>query len=82
MDPLIYAPVAIALIVAFLYISNKTWPKNNWFGIVPMPKCQRCGTPKPRFPFIKPTLKEYVTGGWHCRKCGAHVDKNGRPAAS
>jgi hypothetical protein len=79
MDTLGYVLLAVVLVVTFVYISHRTWPKKNYFGIVPMPLCQRCGTPKPRFPFIKPTFKEYVTGGWRCRKCGAHLDKNGRP---
>jgi hypothetical protein len=79
----VYVLLAVALVVGFIVFSHRTWRKNNWWGTDPnWPACQRCHTPKPKFPFRKPTLKEYLTGGWTCRTCGAKVDKLGRAHAS
>lgn len=79
----VYVVLAIALVVAFLYLSHRTWPKGNWWGMdFNRPICPRCGTPKPRLRIRKPTLREWILGGWTCSNCGCHADKYGRERAA
>jgi hypothetical protein len=78
METVGYVVLAVGLVVAFLYVSNRTWMKGNRWGTTNRPACRRCGTPKPVFPIRKPTLPEFVFGRWTCRTCGCKVDKHGQ----
>ncbi|HZO46194.1 MAG TPA: hypothetical protein VFB68_09900 [Xanthobacteraceae bacterium] len=78
MEQVGYVILAVGLVVAFLYVSNRTWRKGNYWGMnFDRAVCSRCGTPKPMFQFRIPPFKERLLGGWTCKTCGAKLNRRG-----
>jgi hypothetical protein len=45
--------------------------------VLPQKKCPECGAPLPKL--RRPTnFRQFLRGGWTCRKCGCQVDRRGR----
>lgn len=75
-----YVLLAVAIVIAFLYVSHRTWPKKGWLGRDVNRQravCARGGTPQPWLRIRKPSLREWILGGWTCSNCGARLDKFG-----
>ena len=77
MEQIGYFILAVAVIVAFLYVSNRHWRKGNRWGSVDRAVCSRCGTPKPMLQFRVPPFKERLLGGWTCKSCGGKLNRRG-----
>ena len=63
---------------AFIFVVIlKKWPKTGRMGInLKGVACPSCGEPAP--PVRKPnSMRQFLWGGWTCKKCGTEMDKYG-----
>jgi hypothetical protein len=81
MDPWIYVPLLVLLVVGGIATVRDTRRRSGRWGInlrrVPCPGC-RTELPVMRWPR---SFRQVLWGGWTCRSCGMELDKWGRAAS-